>query len=407
MAAFDLDRLDDAGALASADSGGMLRALADSGAQIRRGLTLAGENHALRAGRLERPRAVVVAAMGADDLVADVLATLAAARSPVPVWPTHDLPLPGWVGSLDLVIAVSLSGRAGGPVRLAHEAARRGAALIGVGAADSPLAHVTASARGVFLPADAPHAASRAAAWALLTPALLALSAADVLPVAAGELAAAADRIDAVAEASRPTSESFVSPAKSLAVEFADRLPLVLGDGPLAGVAARRAGTMLARTARVPALTGVLPDAAASILACLDGPYAATRAADGGRDIFADPDLEEQRTETGLLMVRDADPRTDPDLHLGGLDLAPIQPDHRLDLSAEEIARINLAHGVSDLAEARGARVRSLTPAPGPDLARLAELVATLDFAATYLALGHGYDPAHAPAVAELRDLLT
>ena len=36
------------------------------------------------------------------------------------------VPLPGWVGPLDLVVAVSLSGRARGPLAVAAEAARRG-----------------------------------------------------------------------------------------------------------------------------------------------------------------------------------------------------------------------------------------------------------------------------------------
>ncbi|MFZ1577428.1 MAG: SIS domain-containing protein [Nostocoides sp.] len=46
-----------------------------------------------------------------------------------------------------------------------------------------------------------------------------------------------------------------------------------------------------------------------------------------------------------------------------------------------------------------------MTPAPGPDLVRLAELIALIDFATTYLALGYGLDPASAPAVVDLRAL--
>ena len=48
---------------------------------------------------------------------------------------------------------------------------------------------------------------------------------------------------------------------------------MILGDGPLNGVAAVRAASMLARTARVPATCGELPDAASQIVACFDGPF--------------------------------------------------------------------------------------------------------------------------------------
>ena len=48
----------------------------------------------------------------------------------------------------------------------------------------------------------------------------------------------AADRLDEVAEACRPSSESFVNPAKVLATDLAEGVPVVLGDGPLNGVAA-------------------------------------------------------------------------------------------------------------------------------------------------------------------------
>ena len=71
-----------------------------------------------------------------------------------------------------------------------------------------------------------------------------------------------ADRLDERAEACRPASEAFVNPAKVLAVALAETVPMVLGEGDLGGVAAMRASSMLARTARVPATYGVLPDAA-------------------------------------------------------------------------------------------------------------------------------------------------
>ncbi|GAB4077596.1 SIS domain-containing protein [Nostocoides australiense] len=409
---FEIERLDDTEALAETDRSGMLRALATAGAQVRRAVTATREAGLLERDPDDRPRAVLVAAMGADNLVGDLVCALAARHSPVGVWTAHDLPLPGWVGSLDLVVAVSLSGRAPGPLRLAHEAGRRGATVLSIGAPDSPLAEATARARGVHIAVEREAAgvrlASRSAAWSMLTPVVLALAAHGLVDVSPDDLAQVADRLDAVAEAARPGSESFVSPPKILAGEIAGRLPMILGDGPLTAVAARRVGTMLARTARIPVMVGELPDAAAELLACLDGPYAAGAATgpDGGRDIFADPFLDgPPAPEVGLLLVRDRDPRAGEEGSAVRASGAAAYREPNAPIGPQDAARINLTQAIVDLALARGTRVHELTPGPGPDIVRLAELIAQIDFAATYLALGHGLDPAAAPAVADLRDL--
>ncbi len=270
-------------------------------------------------------------------------------------------------------------------MHLAAEAGRRGARLLSVGAADSPLAEVTARARGIHVPVDVTGLTSRTAAWSLVTPVIVALGRLGLLSVDGEVLAAVADRLDDQASVP-PSSEAFVNPAKVLAVDLAGRVPMILGDGPLSAVAARRFGAVLARTARVPAVTGELPDAASALLACLDGPFAATATLPGGgRDIFADPDADGVRTELALVTLRDVVPE-------------PITP--------QDAARHDLAQGIVDLARDSGAVVRELSPQAGPDLARLAELIALADFTATYLALGHGQDPRRSAYVRRLRDLL-
>lgn len=266
MAWLDERRLDDADALAALDRHDSLRALASAGAQVRRAVLAAQEAGIERVADGQRPRTMLVAALGGSAVVGDVLDVLAEAGSPVPLLARREPPLPGWVGPLDLVVAVSQSGRAAGPLGLAAEAARRGAALLTVGAADSPLAEVTARAHGVHVDIAVPSPSSRTALWSMLTPVLLA---ADVLGLAhapAATLQQVADVLDDVAEECRPSSESFVNPAKLLATGLDGTVPVVLGDGPLTGVAASRAAAMLTRTARVPALHGSLPDAASQLL---------------------------------------------------------------------------------------------------------------------------------------------
>jgi len=321
--------------------------------------------------------------------VANVLELLAEPGSPVPVTVRRNLPLPGWVGPLDLVVAVSLSGRAQGPLAVAAEAARRGASLLTVGAADSPLADVCARARGVHIGVGRGRTSSRTALWSLLTPVVLAAHELGLIEAGDSVLSDTADRLDVHAEACRPRSESFVNPAKILAIQLAETIPVILGDGPLNGVAASRAASMLARTARIPATCGEMPDAASQIVASFDGPFTAG----GGRgvgvresapDIFADPFLDgPSQPRLGLLMLRDAPPTT---------------------RSQQWVDADALTEAVLQTAYDAGVQVSIVVADPGHPLVRLAGQIAQTDFAATYLAIGLGLDPAVSPHVADLRD---
>ncbi|MGN7248334.1 SIS domain-containing protein [Janibacter anophelis] len=384
MAPFDETLLDDEGRRRAVDPSDLLRALAGAGAQVRRALTLAEETDLTRVAGGERPRAVHVAAVGGAESVSTVLDLLVSRSGPVLLTCDGSGPLPGWVGPLDLVIAISLSGRAEGPVRQAREAARRGAHVLTIGAPDSPLSAAAAEARGVHLAMDLGVGHSRAALWGMAARAVLAASACRIVDVRTSVLAAVADRLDEQAERFRPDAEYFVNPAKTLAVELSALAPVVLGDGPVTGVAARRTSAMLARTARTPATWGRLPDAAAQVVACLSGPYAGSGTApDGDRDIFADPYLDGPAgPRLGLLLLRDPVPTPEDD--------------------AGELERHNTAQSVADHATASGVRVIEHVAGPGHDLERLAELVALTDFASAYLAIGHGLDPASTPGISDL-----
>ena len=105
-----------------------------------------------------------------------------------------------------------------------------------------------------------------------------------------------------MAERSRPSSETFVNPAKTLAVDLAGSIPLVLGEGAFAGAAAVRAAAELARSARHPAVHGTLPDDATTVVATFDGPFAG-----GLDDVFADPfdDPTASTSRLRLLLLRD------------------------------------------------------------------------------------------------------
>ncbi len=415
--------LDDTDEMLRKDSRGILRALATAGAQTREALTLSHEAGIDRLTSSDRPRSVLVAALGGSAVVADVLELLAEPGSPVPVQARRNLPLPGWVGPLDVVVAVSLSGRAPGPLAVAAEAARRGASLITVGAHDSPLAQVCAQARGVHVGVGRERVNSRTSLWSLLTPVLLAFDADHLGLISSSEamLQRVAQRLDEQAETFRPSSESFVNPAKLLAVQLAETVPMVLGEGPLGGVAAARASSMLARTARIPAAFGELPDAASQIVACLDGPYT-TSALGGARDGGPRPgtydrgrirlgDVDTSSWEPhhfsepeGELMER----RSNPDPQPSGIfadpymDAADFPPLGLWLLSGAE--RESVTEAVIATAAAAGVRVMESQAGAGEPMVQLADHIATVDFAATYLALGLGLDPSISPHVADLRD---
>jgi hypothetical protein len=384
--ALDEQLLDDAESLAASDPSGSLLALAGAGAQVRTALRATAEAGVERLVGDGRPRSVVVASLGGSAVVGDVLAMLAGSGSPVPVSVRRGLPLPGWVGPLDLVVAVSMSGRAPGPLGLAAEAARRGSRLLTVGAGRSPLQEVAERTGGVHVPVPPPVSpaarASRMGMWSLLTPVLATADGIGLIDASTDVLTAVAERLDARAATYRPSSEAFVNPAKTLALDLADSVPVVLGDGDVTGVAASRTVAMLARTARVPAMRGALPDDAGDVVATFGGPFAAR----GEDEMFADPFLAGPgRLALRLLLLRDAEPSVD-------------RPD------GTWLVTSRTADAVRVTAREAGVRVSEVSAEPGHPLERFADLVSLTDFSATYLALASGLDPLTSPHVADLRD---
>ncbi|MEW2376210.1 SIS domain-containing protein [Micromonospora sp. NPDC047812] len=377
--------LDDPAALAEHDPGGMLRHTASAGAQVRETAALAAEANLQVLADEGRPRAVVIAGIGTAGRTGDVLATVAGPRCPVPVIPHRSAGVPGWVGAADVVIAVSASGRSPEALGAAEAAHRRGARLVAVGAPDSQLQSVAERARAPFIPVPR-RAPARASLWALTVPVLLAARTLGLVKVNEADLAETAARLDAEADRCRPTAESFVNPAKSLALGLAGSVPIVWGSSPLATVAARRFGDTLSANARYPVVSGALGEAGRGRVGLLDGVFGGL--AEGERDIFADPDADEPSgTRLRLVLLRD-----------GGLNPED-DADEPLDVEERR------ADAVQTLAERRGVRCDVVTAEGGSALERLASLVAVPDFASIYLALAHGLDPMAVPAITEMKEL--
>ncbi|WIM97376.1 SIS domain-containing protein [Actinoplanes oblitus] len=381
----DESLLNDEKSMLGNDPGGMLRATASAGAQVRETAALAAEVDLSMLADEGRPRAVVVAGIGTAGLTGNILSTVAGPRCPVPIIGHRSAGIPGWVGAADVVIAVSASGRSPEALAAAEAAARRGARLVAIGNPDSELEAVAERARAPFIgvPRRAP---ARATLWGLAIPVLLAGRALGLVKVTEADIAETATRLDADAERCRPGADSFVNPAKALALGLAGSVPIVWGSSPLATVAARRFADTLAANARYPVMAGALGEAGRGRVGLLDGVFGGL--AEGSRDIFADPDDEDEAvTRLRLVVLRD-----------GGLN-----PEDDADepVAVEE----RRADAIQTLADRRGVRCDVLTAEGGSTLERLASLVAVPDFASLYLALAHGLDPMAVPAISEMKEL--
>jgi len=377
-----LDALD-AEALAAADPDDMLRAVASAGAQVRQAATLAGEADLDRLAADGRPRAVVVTGMGGSGISGDVLAAVAGSACPVPVLTSRGYVLPGWVGSLDLVIAVSCSGSTEETLDSLEEAGRRGARVLAVGAADSPLSLAAERHHGVHIPVDAGGRLPRANVWALSVPLLVAADRLGLLACPPDHLERAADLLDDIAARCRPGSDSFVNPAKALALEVAGALPMVWGSSELAGAAAYRFCCQLAENAKHPCQYGVLPEADHNQVVTFDGTWAgASRGDDGASsDFFADRAPEgadgSPAARLRLVLLRDSE-------------------EHPQVARRREVSR--------ELAEQRGIAVSEVSAEGDTRLDRLASLVGLTDFASVYLALALGIDPSPITSISQLKE---
>ncbi|QDH10799.1 hypothetical protein FE634_07335 [Nocardioides dongxiaopingii] len=340
MTWFDESRLDDEMALGASDL--RLRTLAESGARVRREAENAAAATAVAVERAQdaRPRAVIAA--GPDSRL---LRAVLEPWCPVPfvAWPGQGLP--GWAGSLDLVVVLAPNGSDTGTASAVAEAVRRGCQVV---VACPPASMVAEHADGrwsTLLPTVADD--QLATAVVMLTY----LHRVGLGPDAAPD--GVAQALDDVAIACSPHRDISINPAKMLAISLADANPLVWGGSVLAARAARRVAESIRRSSGRTALAGD----AEHLLPVLE----ATRP----RDVFVDPFAGETGSGGDLrpvLVVLD-----------DGAD-DPVVREHRGRLGAA--------------ADGRGVRVETVTSEAPSEVARYASLLLTGTYAAEYLRLG-------------------
>ncbi|MCX5382095.1 SIS domain-containing protein [Streptomyces sp. NBC_00083] len=370
----DESLLDAPEALARADRRGLLRGAAEAGARVR-----TAARHAQEAGIAElkpegRPRSVLIAGPGtAAAGVADLITALAGASAPVtrlessgvaPAAGALRWTLPGWAGSVDLLLITTTDGSEPGLALLAEQAYRRGCNVVAVAPQRSPLAEavdgvhglVVPMAAGPFEPDEAEmSAASPGALWSLFTPLLALLDRVGLLSAPPEIIEKVAARLDRTAERCGPAIATYSNPAKTLASELAESLPLIWTEGVAAAPAGRRFAAVLSELSGHPALAAALPEALPAHGVLLAGSLAAGADPD---DFFRDRVDEPERLHARVVLLRDRP--------TGGLSAAP---------AARELA---LSHD---------APISELEPEEGSELECLAELLAIADFATVYLTI--------------------
>lgn len=334
---FDDGLLDDEVALARADV--RLRTLAESGARVRREVVAAAEPVLESVQRLAEsaPRAVVAA--GPDSrLLRAVLEPVC----PVPfvAWPGPGLP--GWAGSLDLVVVLAPQGRDQATARAVAEAVRRGCQLVVATPAGSLVAEHAAGRYTTMLPTQTGDQ---------LAIAVVVLDLLDRLHLGpATDPDVVADALDEVAVACSPHKDLAVNPAKILAIGIADSNPLLWGGTVLAARAARRIAESVRRATGRTALAAD----AEHLLPVLEQTAPA--------DVFADPFADGGPARRPALVVLDD----------GAFDADALETRDRL----EETAR------------AAGVRVETIGSEAEGDVARYAAMLSTGTYAAAYLQVG-------------------
>ena len=286
----------------------MLRAVASSGAQVREALLRLDDAAVATVLADGRPRALVFVGMGGSGIAGDVVAAVTGLSCAVPVSVTRGHRLPGWVGPMDLVVAVSSSGETEETLAATDEALRRGTRVVTVGKATSSLAARAAGGRAVHLGVESGARMPRANLWALATPLLVLIDGLGLASVPRGLLAGVADQLDATSAACGPTSESYDNAAKKMALRLSGTLPIVWGTSELATVAALRFACQLAENAKQPAVHGALTEVHHNQVVTFAGRYGAA-GGDATEDLFHDPLLDggPGRARLALMLLRDTE----------------------------------------------------------------------------------------------------
>ena len=364
--------LDDIARMSALDASDMLPAVATSGAQMREAVTTINREDLAEVAKGDQPRNVVFAGLGGSGVGGQVLRAVLGQSVPVPIHLEQTHSLPGWVGPMDVVIAVSCSGATEETLSMTAEAGRRGARVITIGAGGSALEKLSESISGaVHFGIDAKGRSPRASLWTHVTPLLMVANALRIAHIDEKEFEIAADLMDELSVANGPSVLLGENSAKALALSCAESLPMVWGTGMIGATAAGRFMAQLAENAKIPAAHGELPEVGHNQIVSFDGVLAGAAPA---RDIFRDDDLIDRRTH--LFILRDTNEHPAVEKRIGI---------------------------VSQIAAERNVPVTLIQAQDGHPISRLASLIIPTDWASVYAGLALGIDPSQISTINQLK----
>lgn len=346
--------LDDRAALRAADPGGMLDDVLGLPEQCRTGYALGREAAPL-------PDAVGLGSiafcgMGGSAIAGDVVAALAAPRVRLPILVVRTQRLPEFCGPHTLVVASSYSGETAETLEAFDEAVRRGCRVVAITAGGALADRAEELGIGwVVVPGGA---MPRAAFGYLTLGALGALEAIGLFPSHADHLSGAVESMSDVVGECGPDVVASTNPAKTLALDIGERVPVVWGADGVGSVAATRWKTQFNENGKVPAFSSALPE--------LD-----------------------HNEVVGWSARRGA-----------GFALIALRHDGE---HADVAARFALSE---EIARGSGALVREVAGRGGSDLARLLTLVQFGDLVSIYLGIARGVDPSPIEAITGLKRAL-
>ena len=205
-------------------------------------------------------------------MAASVLRALLGPSSPVTVDVVPGPALPVWSGPSDIAVVATRTGAGRYAVTPAYEAARRGRLAGGHRGGGLPLRAACSGARAPYVPL--PESRVRRDPVVDAHPD----AAARHRPGAAARRSRRPRRRRGGAGRDRgglrTRPRSFVNPAKTLALELLDALPVIAAEGPLADAAATRIADQLATLAGLPVTGFRMPDQRVAACAVLGGPLA-------------------------------------------------------------------------------------------------------------------------------------
>jgi hypothetical protein len=241
---------------------------------------------------------VLLTRPGVGSSAAGILRALLGPGCPVPVVAVDSTP--PWVGPLDVLVGYTADENDRPLADSVDLATRRGAQVVLTAPDYGPVAVAAAGRARLIIPqVTAPPTLALATA---LTAGLLVTRALGLLRT---DIDGLADELDREAERNHPQHESFVSPAKSLALRLAQRSPLLLGLDPVAtAVAKHAAATFGAHAGLLAVATGYRELLAQPALHGV-----AVRAASPA-NVFEDPFLDDDLDGTGDDGTEPASART-------------------------------------------------------------------------------------------------